>query len=282
MARPRAAATSPTSRWWPSATTWRPLATTEVTSAAVAANTRWSTASAGRAPARRTESRPDRDQVGQAAGGEAAGVPAEGVHARPGGRGQQVGRPVVAAPLGGQPLVQLDRSGLLEQVDHGMAVGAEAERAAGVGQRPGRPDPVGQVALGGRAEAGGGAGGAEAGHVLAGEVGGVHGGGARAQHPGRGGQGGRGAAGGGEAGLVLGPLLGQVQVQGGAAAGGPGGHGRHGRRVDRPHAVDGGPDPRARAGRGGRRPARPSASASPSPKRTWTPASGRPSSPARR
>ena len=124
-----------------------------------------------------------------------------------------------------------------------MAVGAETERAAGVGQRPGRPDPVGQVAFGGRAEAGGGTGGAEAGDVLTAEVGGVHGGGARAQHPGRGGQGGRGAAGGGEAGLVLGPLLRQVQVQGGAAAGGPGGHGRHGRRVDRPHAVDGGPDP---------------------------------------
>ena len=147
---------------------------------------------------------------------------------------------MVAAALGGQALVELDRPGLLEQVDHGVAVRAQAEGAAGVGQRPGRPDPVGQVALGGRADAGGGAGGAEEGDVLVGEVGGVDGGGPRAQHPGRLGQGGRGAAGGGQAGLVLGPLLGQVEVQGGPAVGGPGGDRGHGRRVDRPDAVDAG------------------------------------------
>ena len=55
----------------------------------------------------------------------------------------------------------LQRAGLLEQVDHGVAVAAEAERAAGVGQRAGRSDAVGQVAFGGRAEADAGAGAAE-------------------------------------------------------------------------------------------------------------------------
>ena len=68
----------------------------------------------------------DRDQVGQVAGGEAAGVPAEGGHAGLGGRGQSA-RPAVALPAGGQALVQPDRPGLLEQVDHGVAVRPQAE-----------------------------------------------------------------------------------------------------------------------------------------------------------
>ena len=74
----------------------------------------------------------------RAPGAIAPGVgPAQrGVPGR-GGRAQQLGGGEVAAPLGAQPLVQLDRAGLLEQVDHGVAVAAQAQRAAGVGQRAG-------------------------------------------------------------------------------------------------------------------------------------------------
>ena len=120
-----------------------------LTSAAVAAKPR----RRGRTPAVRTLSSAYRHQVGARARGDPPGVgPAQrGV---PGGGGrQQFGRGEVAAPLGAQPLVQLHRPGLLEQVDHRVAVAAEAQRAAGVGQRPGRPDPVGQIPFGGGAEA---------------------------------------------------------------------------------------------------------------------------------
>ena len=59
----------------------------------------------------------------------------------------------MAAPAGAQPLVQLHRAGLLEQVDDGVAVAAEAERMPASASSAGRADAVGEVALGGRAEA---------------------------------------------------------------------------------------------------------------------------------
>ena len=84
------------------------------------------------------------------------------------------GRPVPAL-LGGQPLVHLHRAHLLEQVDHRMAVGAQREGGAGVVQPARRADAVGEVALGGRAEADVGARLPEQPDVVVGEVGGVHG-----------------------------------------------------------------------------------------------------------
>src|SRR5439155_15112901 len=65
-------------------------------------------------------------QVGVRAGLDAARLgPAEGRVAVAGRGGQQLaGRPV-AAPAGAEPFVELDRAGLLEQVDHRVLVGAE-------------------------------------------------------------------------------------------------------------------------------------------------------------
>ena len=67
-------------------------------------------------------------------------------------------------------------AGLLEQVDHGVAVRAQGDRRAGLAHPAGRPDAVGQVALGRRAHAHRGAGAAEQLDVVVGEVGRVHGG----------------------------------------------------------------------------------------------------------
>ena len=58
-----------------------------------------------------------------------------------------------AAPPGGEPLVHLDGTGLGEHVDHGMPVRAERQPGTGVTQRDARADAVGEVGLGGRAEA---------------------------------------------------------------------------------------------------------------------------------
>ena len=88
------------------------------------------------------------------------------------------GRPV-SALLGGQPFVHLHRAHLLEQVDHRMAVRAQRQGCAGVVQPTRRTDPVGQVALGGGAEADVGARLPEQPDVVVGEVGGVHGAGHR-------------------------------------------------------------------------------------------------------
>ena len=109
-------------------------------------------------------------------------------------RSEQLERGPVAALLGGQPLVHLHRAHLLEQVDHRMAVGAQREGGAGVVQPPRRTDPVGEVALGGRAEADVGARLAEQPDVVVGQVGRVHGGGQRTERSGLGEQLGRGDA----------------------------------------------------------------------------------------
>ena len=97
---------------------------------------------------------PDRGQVGERAGLDPAGVgPAEGrvtVLAR---HAQQRGRVVAAPHPRDQPLVELDRPGLLEQVDDGVGVAAQRDPHTGVAHRPRRADAVGQIALGGRAQA---------------------------------------------------------------------------------------------------------------------------------
>ena len=62
-----------------------------------------------------------------------------------------------------------------KQIDHGVAVGAEAEQSAS-GEQCGRwPDSVAEVAFGGGAEAHSGRRPVEVGDVLGGQVGGVHG-----------------------------------------------------------------------------------------------------------
>ena len=125
------------------------------------------------------------DQVGAVAHGDRAGivVPEAGVAV---GRGsaEELARRPVPTLAGGESLVQLDGPHLLEQVDDGVAVGAEGQRAARVVQAAARADAVAEVALGRRAEARGHAGGAEPLDVEVGEVGGMHGAGAVVEHTG--------------------------------------------------------------------------------------------------
>ena len=144
-------------------------ATTSVTSAAVPAKITDSSAVAGAArPPGCVQAH--RDQVGQRAGRDLprlrpaqAGVPGDG-----GRRGQRGGREVAALP-GGQPFVQLDAAGLVQQVDHGVAVAAHRERAARRSQRPRWADPVGQEGFRGRAQADAGTAGAQQFDVVAGQ-----------------------------------------------------------------------------------------------------------------
>ena len=71
------------------------------------------------------------------------------------GRGSQQSRSAAmhAALAAGQAFVEFDGARLFEQVDHGVAVGAEAEQPAPGEQRGCGPDAVAEVALGGGAEA---------------------------------------------------------------------------------------------------------------------------------
>ena len=155
-----------------------------------------------------------------------------------GGGLHELRRCEVAALFGTQPLVQLQRAGLLEQVDHGVAVAAEAQRAARVVQRTGRAEPVGQFPFGGGAEARGRLGVTEFGAVGVGQVRGVHDRGTTAERARVGQDLGRRPAKVRQARLVLGPLLGQVDVQGRVAGGAPVDDRGHLVRGDRPHAVD--------------------------------------------
>ena len=157
---------------------------------------------------------PQRDQVGERPGRQTAGLgPADRGVPCFGRRAQQRRGVVVTALAGGEPLVELDRARLLEQVDHGVRVGAQRKAGAGVDQGAGRADAVGEVALGRRAEAAAAASAAERGDVGVGEVGGVDGGEALAERSRLGEDLGRRRAVGGETGLVLGGLLGDVGVQ---------------------------------------------------------------------
>ena len=110
-------------------------------------------------------------------------------------------------------------------------------------ERPGRADPVGEVALGGRAETAVAAALAEQRDVGAGQVGGVDRGEPRAERAGPLEHRDRRLAVGIEAGRVLGRLLGDVRVERAPVLRGPGGDRRGRARVDRAHAVDRGADP---------------------------------------
>ena len=112
------------------------------------------------------------------------------------------------------------------------------EPAAGLGQPPRRPDAVGEVALGRRGDADVGAGAAEQRDVVVGQVGGVHDRRARSEQPLVVEQPGRRDAVRRQAGLVLGDLLGEVDVQRRPAAEHVQLVARHGpHRVDRGRAV---------------------------------------------
>ena len=190
---------------WPSATTW-------TTSAAVAAKT--AVCSSRPVPAVRgvVVSRVTRSARAPTAIASRVVVPEAGVAVDRGGAEELAGRPVPAL-AGGEALVELDGPHLLEQVDDGVAVGAEGQRAARVVQAPARADAVAEVALGGGAEAGEGTGGAEVADVVVGQVGRVHGAGQRAEHAVVGEQLGGGGAVRRDAGVVLRGLLRQVDVE---------------------------------------------------------------------
>ena len=80
---------------------------------------------------------------------------------------------MATAHTAGQALVELDCPRLLERLDQGIGVGADGQPAAGVTE-PSRPaDAVGQVALGGRAQAAVRAGSPEQRDVLLGDMGGM-------------------------------------------------------------------------------------------------------------
>ena len=173
---------------------------------------------AGSAPAVRTESS---RTATRSAGAPTASVPASGLPSGGvvGQRGEELGRAEPAAFAGGEPLVHLQRPGLLDRVDDGVLVAAERERRARVVERAGRADAVGEVALGGRAQAHPGAGAAEQRDVGVGQVGGVDRGRGLPEHALGGEQAGRREPVAGEARGVLGGLLGEVHVQGTALGG---------------------------------------------------------------
>ena len=217
---------------------------TECTSAAVAANTIDSSMVSGSAVSSRGESSPIVTRSASAPGSmrPASGQPRLRVV---GGGAQQGLRREVAAALGREPPVELDGAGLLEDVDDGVAVAAEAEVRAGAA------DAVGEVALRRRAHADRGL--VQERLVVGRQVRRVDGGGVRAERAavreqlrGR-------AAVGGQARLVLRALLGEMEVQRAAAC--PFDDGRDLVGGDRPHRMDRGADLRALDGRDALRPA---------------------------
>ena len=129
--------------------TWR-------TSAAVAAKT----AAASGVVARPRCGRVPRSTTARSAsapGSSAPGLgPADARRGRP--RSRRVSSAATsccAADAGREPLVELDRARLLERVDDRLRVAAGGQRGAGVGQPARGADAVGEVALGGRAQADG-------------------------------------------------------------------------------------------------------------------------------
>ncbi len=107
----------------PSRTTCRPATTVCRTSAAEAASHSWSGAGPRGAHRRGVQDR----EVARRPHLDPAAVPPErGVPVR-GRGGQQGGGAERAAPPGAQPLVHLQAPGLLEHVEHGVLVGAQAQ-----------------------------------------------------------------------------------------------------------------------------------------------------------
>ena len=178
----RAPATSTSDRCRPSATTCRPSTTTWVTSAAPAAKS----APAGGTPAVRTLSRPTVTRSARSPGGDAPGVgPAQRRVPGDGGGGQQLGGGEGAAACG----CAAARPAPAPRASSNRSITAwlSLPRLSGLpasASSAGRPDPVGQVPFGGRAEADAGPAVAEQAYVRAGQVGGVHGRRARPEQPG--------------------------------------------------------------------------------------------------
>ena len=142
-----------------------------------------------------------------------------------------------ASCAGGEAFVELDRAGLFEQIDHGVAVGAEAEQPASRQQRGRRSDAVTEVTFGGGAEAHPRRRPVHVGDVLGRQVGGVY---RRrpgpqradiAQHRGRRGAMHRDAL------LDFAGLLGGMNVQRSAVCGSPFHDGRHVFNGDPPDAM---------------------------------------------
>ena len=145
---------SSTSWWRPAATTWRPATTTSVTSAPVAAKTREATTASGPGPRQARGVKPDGHEIRQGAGSEAARLrPAERPVARQrDGLEECFGR-MHATAEAHETLVELDAARLFEQIHDGVAVRADAQRAACLCEGARRADPVGEVAFGRRAHA---------------------------------------------------------------------------------------------------------------------------------
>ena len=139
---------------------------------ALAANTTAARASSGRVPARRTPSpATTATRSARAPGAMRPGVvPAQAGVPGLGRRAQQRGGGVDAALPAREPLVELDRARLLEEVDDRVRVAAERQRRAGLGERAHAADAVGEVALGGRADAAARRGAAEQPDVRVGQV----------------------------------------------------------------------------------------------------------------
>ena len=173
MAEASSAPTSGTVTCLRSTTTVRPSITTSVTSAAAAAKTTFSTVAPP--PAVRIESSLHRNEVRARADHELTGVrPAECAVAIVGRGPQQAVGGDGAARAGGEAFVEFDGAGLFEQIDHGVAVGAEAEQSASGEQRGRGSDAVAEVTLGGGAEAHPRRRPVHVGDVLGRQVGGVH------------------------------------------------------------------------------------------------------------
>ncbi len=192
---------------------------------------------------------PDRAEIGEGADLDAPGVgPAERGVAVGGGGLQQRVAAMAAALAGGESLVEFDRPRFLEQVDERVGVGSEREARAGVAQRPGRCDAVGEVALGRRAHAYGAAVRPEQAPVAVAHMHGVHRRESVTQNTEVGQQRGWCAAVRGEALFVLGGLLGDVAVERHAPLASPCGDGGDGVGIDRPHGVDRGAQPHGGTG----------------------------------
>ena len=115
---------------------------------------------------------PNRHQVGDRARLDPPRLGPADRHVARRGRGPQQARrrSVVPALAGDQPLVHLHRPGLLEGVDHGVRVAAEAERRPRPAESRRGTDAVGEVSLGRRAEADRRSGVAEEAEIVLGEV----------------------------------------------------------------------------------------------------------------
>src|SRR5712691_12756693 len=95
----------------------------------------------------------DRDEVGQQPGLQLARVPTKRAHAFDGGGMKQLLGLVQHPATSSAPLVELQAARLLEDVDHGVGVAAQTNRAAGIDQTAKWADAIAEVTLCRRARA---------------------------------------------------------------------------------------------------------------------------------